>query len=193
MGCTYDIIEATFKEEDLAEEFLEMFSAILGDELYDDISFLGDEISIEEFGDSVCLTIEGEPLFTSYEDGEQLMDVVLTFLSLHPEIKFEATYDCTFNNCGDHLYMKYIYQNNLLTLKRWNADFYLLGCPECEAEWDEPIYTMIGEDDICPSCGADLELAGVFTSVDEIPLIDGEWQLPEGWNLDCEDFDDDDF
>lgn len=186
MGCTYDIIEAKFNEECVVEKFLEMFADILGDDLYYGDDWDPDCVDVDCVAGDFYIIIEDEPLFCSFDDGEQLTDVVLAFLKQYPNIKFEATYNCTFNNCGDQLFTKYEYDHNRLTIKHWYADFYVLGCPECGAEWDEPIYTLDGEDE-CPECGANLELAGVDYYTHDIPLIDGEWVFPDDWEYDMYD------
>ena len=85
------------------------------------------------------------------------------------------------------------YKDELLKIKQYYSDCWFTYCPECEEEFVEmPCFENKDETPVCPYCDAEL---GMEVDVDcwEIPLVDGEWEYPDGWN-ECaeadEDFDD---
>lgn len=182
MGCTYDVIEVKLKEREHAEKFVEMFNQILAEELYWEDCGLMEE-DIEEEDDYYFISAEAEPLFCTYDMGRQLADVVFPFLKAVPEAELEASINITFNNCGDQLYLLFEYEDGLLKMKQYYSDCWFMSCPECEEDFVEiPCFEEDSDEPpVCPYCGAELDMQ-VDVDCWEIPLVDGEWQYPEGWD-----------
>lgn len=183
MGCTYDVIEVKIKERKHAEIFAEKFCEILGEDLeWDDNALTIDDF--EEEMDYYFLYLDGEPLFSYYDMGNQLQDVVIDFLKEVPEAELEASCNITFNNCGDQLYLWMGCKDGLLKIKQYYADCWFTVCPNCEEDFEEiPCFENKDETPVCPYCEEELD---VEVDVDcwEIPFVDGKWEFPEDWNED---------
>lgn len=186
MGCSYDVINAKFGNKDMAKLFVEKFAEICKDDFYDD--YYGEELIegaldfLEERDGNYFFGIDDEPLFAQMLGGRQLDSLVFDFAKTYPKTEFVVWYDGTYNNCGAFNNVEYNYKDNklIITTRDGEGGDY---CGECEADFDERIYEFQKPNKdgkfVCPECGAILDL-GYFEEIFEIPLVDGEWQLPKG-------------
>lgn len=182
MGCTYEILTVTMKKKEHMEQFIEMFNELLKEDFSDeDFEISMDDV--EEWDRQFQLQVDAEPLFGMYEEGEQVEYIVCEFLKKVPMAECLVEYDCTFNNCADALYMEIEYKGQKLMLTRYYGDAAAIDyCPECNADFDEPLCTLKDYDPeadySCPECNAKLEM-DTGKSVEEFILVNGEWELQE--------------
>jgi hypothetical protein len=161
MGCSYDVIHVELENKKQVEAFIEIFNRELEDELYWDENKISLD-SFEEDMDKFILDIDDEPFFAHMYNGDQLYDVFIPFLKMFPEAKFYADYECTFNNCGDAVYLKFEYNgNNILKVEeRYSESYGIEYCPECDTELFDEICCISDynkdEEYTCPNCGAQL-------------------------------------
>jgi hypothetical protein len=101
--------------------------------------------------------IDGEPLFNTVEYGEQIVCFLKEFLKLHPDVSLNATYECTFSNCGDMVFSTYKYENKILKVVTKCSEFPYVGeCESCGCEFEDEIsLSDLYECDslTCPECG----------------------------------------
>ena len=115
MGCSCDIINITVESEEIAQHALDIFNEVLKDRLYDDETIKMDDLvctneSIPKFDYKwTTFCIEGEPLFSSYEEDACIDDFVRAFIEKMPENRIDVEQETTFNNCGEINVYKYIY------------------------------------------------------------------------------------
>lgn len=170
MGCTFDRFNTSFEKREHAEKFTEIYNQLLKDDLYWD-----EPIDMENFDTEYGvyeLWIEAEPLFSTMENGEQFVDVILTYLQAVPDYSFHAEYECTFSNCGAIVLTEYNYKDGILEIENRAAEQSALDhCPECEWDICDNESNIYDEEDAvctlenydpdeiytCPSCGAILE------------------------------------
>lgn len=185
MGCSFDRITATFETKEQTKVFADIYNEKLEDDFYwGEDSFLNDDDFNLENG-LYHLWVEDEPLFRTMENGDQLVDVIYSYLEAVPDCNFYLEYECTFNNCGAIVFTTYDYKDGILKIVDKNSeDSYLDYCPECnwEAYEDE---NMDGEalctideweEDkvyVCPNCGAVLDWE-VYVWKNELKMIDGK-------------------
>ncbi|MBR4027149.1 MAG: hypothetical protein IKJ01_06280 [Lachnospiraceae bacterium] len=180
MGCTYDVINVTVKNEEDAKIFVETFNEIMPEYLYDEEIELSFEDIREECG-FFNIGIGQEPLFRRYEQGEQVTELLLEFLKRAPEADCFAEHYCTFNNCGDALFLEYQYKDKVLHIREVYAESNALDyCEECDEEfYDEPLCTIddfeVGKIYKCPNCGAELTFEA-WVQRYEAKLVDLEWK-----------------
>ena len=162
MGCTFDCITIKIKQEEKVQAFIDLFNSIIKEDLYDEDLEL-DMSYCEQEDDMFVIGIEDEPLFHCCEYGEQLLPLFEQFLKENPDVGFEATYECTFSNCGDMVFNEYTYEDGVLVIKSKHSEFpYLTNCPECgyEAEEDNEIMTLNDWQEgmvcVCPECKAEI-------------------------------------
>lgn len=163
MGCTCDYVNINLKTREMAETALKLFAELLEEDLYGSF-FDIDEIDIEEKEDGFWVRFEEEPLFNTWDDGEQIKLFVKEFIKKFPDEPFYLDNTTSFNNCGDTYYYEYIYDENKkqLTIRTiYSEDSGLYYCPECEEYFDDPLVYIDeykkGETYTCPECGAEIE------------------------------------
>lgn len=181
MGCTYDAVTVMMKEKVHLEKFIEMFNELLKEEWDEDYELFADEI--EEWDGMFQIQAEEEPMFSVYEEGEQIESIVYEFFKKVPNAEGLVEYDCTFNNCADALCVEWEYKNEKLIVTRWYGDTDGISyCPKCDTDFEEPLCTLKDYDPeadyICPECNAKLEM-DTGKSVEEFILVNGEWELQE--------------
>lgn len=172
MGCTHEIINMHFQKRNVAKNMIEMFNDFFKSKLYYSSMKLNyEDIKYEE--DVYKIVIDQEPLFTIYDCGMQVQELIIEFLKKYPNIIFYVDYTCTFSNCGDCLYIEYHCENNNIKIKEmYGNDMGLYFCPECEEEFDDAL--MYIEDYvpnkkyICPYCKKEISLE---VNVNEYTLV----------------------
>lgn len=186
MGCSFDRINATFNKKEHTKIFADIYNEKLEDDLYwgEDDFLTEDDFTLLDNG-HYSLWVEDEPLFRTMENGDQLVDVIYSYLEAVPDYPFYLEYECTFNNCGAIVFTTYDYKDGTLKIVDKNSeDSYLDYCPECEweayddeemdgealctiDEWEE------GKEYKCPNCGAILDWE-VYVWETELKMIDGK-------------------
>lgn len=178
MGCTYEIVTVKMKKREHIEIFSKMFNELLKEDFYDeDFEILDDEI--EEYDGEFQLQIDEEPLFGFYDEGGQIEYVVCEFLKKVSNAECVVEYHCTFNNCGDALYVKWNYLNQKFTVTRCYGEVDAIDyCPKCDTDFYEALCYLQDYDPeadyICPECGEKLEI-DASKIIEEMILMDGEW------------------
>lgn len=178
MGCTHDYVNINLKTREMAETALELFAELLEEDLYGSF-FDIDEIDIEEKEDGFWIHIDEEPLFNSWEEGEQIEYFVKEFVKRYPDEYFYLDDTASFNNCGDTTYYEYRYDEKVkeLTIRTvWAEDGGLYICPECEEDFDGEALVYIedykeGEIYTCPHCDAEITF-DAEESIEKIKLED---------------------
>lgn len=185
MGCSFDKITATFETKEQTKVFTDIYNEKLEDDFYwGEDSFLADDDFTLQNG-LYHLWIEDEPLFRTMENGDQLVDVIYSYLEAVPDCSFYLEYECTFNNCGAIVFTTYRYKDGTLKIVDKNSeDSYLDYCPECDwesyedenmngealctiDEWEE------GKDYVCPNCGAVLDWE-VYVWENTLRMVNGK-------------------
>ena len=164
MGCTCEIINFSVNSRETMLELIDLFNSTMIEEFYD-LDFKLKRENIKQHENEFWIYIDEEPLFACYECGEQVTDFVKKFIKEHPDNKIFADYHCTFSNCGDATYIRYIYnpESKELEIKSlFGEDSGLYMCPECEEEFEDALMELEDYDPNkrfeCPACGAEISL-----------------------------------
>ena len=108
--------------------------------------------------------VDAEPLFTCYEDGDQVDKLVREFVKKYPEENLTVEYMATFNNCGDAYCINFNYcaKDKRLEIKNIYGEYSALDmCPECEEGFEPLVFLEDFEEEktyTCPYCGAEISL-----------------------------------
>lgn len=178
MGCTRDYVNINLKTKEMAETALKLFAELLKEDLYGDF-FDINYINIEEKENGFWFYIDEEPLFKTWDAGEQIKYFVEEFVKKFPDEPFYLDDTESFNNCGDTTYYEYKYDEKLkeLTIRtvysEWGEGLY--DCPECEECFEEALVYLEnyeeGKTYICPECGAEIMFDAKET-IEKIKLED---------------------
>lgn len=176
MGCTLDHLIVRIDRLSGVEKFIEIWNEH-DNELFEEIEFK------EEQGLFIC-DIFAEPMFSSYDGGDQVRDIIKLLAKEMPGIVLSAEYECTFSNCPDALVDTYQYEDRVL-IRRSTYSEEGLGdyCPECHTDFE---HSLIKRDPleyeggfVCPNCGKEINYSAEI-SESAIVLNNKKWE-----KIDC--------
>ena len=181
MGCTFDFVSIKVRRGEQAQRFISAFAGMLecSGYLYEDVDLSSAAELFVEDEEGFRFELDAEPLFKMYEEGAQVLEILKDAISEAPEIELTAEYLCTFNDCGDALFVTYGYEGGKLTVveKYSPVGEYLEYCEGCGADF-EAVCNIADFDPAnsyeCPECGESLAYEMSIEQI-EYTLSDGEW------------------
>ncbi len=181
MSCTFDFVSVRVYHGEQAHEFISAFSDTLEKSgyLYEDVDLSSAAELFVEDEEGFYFELDAEPLFKMYEEGAQVLDILKSAAAAAPEAEVSAEYLCTFNDCGDALFVTYSYADGKLVVVEKNspAGEYLEYCEGCGADF-EAVCNIADFDPSetyeCPECGESLSYEMSIEQI-EYTLTDGEW------------------
>ncbi len=203
MSCTFDFVSVRVSHGVQAQQFISAFAGMLESSgyLYEDVDLSSAAELFVEDEEGFCFELDAEPLFKMYEEGAQVLGILKDAVAEAPEVVLTAEYLCTFNDCGDALFVTYGYEGGKLTVveKYSPVGEYLEYCEGCGADF-EAVCNIADFDPAnsyeCPECGESLAYEMSIEQI-EYTLLDGEWTETQhaglvigngGWDGDENDF-----